>query len=225
MRISVVVIALGTFPIQTNFRAIFEFTLGWDPGDTFESLLSGTKKEHKPKLLSPIFFGGVGVLHVKGWGPKSSVCPSKPGKSISRRCPKSLRNKSLCSIFVPNFGSLNSFCVSVELGGRLFHNQSALRYVFLRKTLRKLCQPTRTRPKDQPSKPLRGRNGNKNLFRSKQCRSISRKRPFVHGLAKGGLAQKAPIGPKRALSGQFLLFPRGCGVRRNWSRSAPKRPR
>ena len=45
------------------------------------------------------------------------------------------------------------------------------------------------------------------------------------GLAKGGLARKAPIGPKRALSGQFLLFPRGCGVRRNWSRSAPKRPR
>ena len=45
------------------------------------------------------------------------------------------------------------------------------------------------------------------------------------GLAKGGLAQKAPIGPKRALSGQLLLFPRGCGVRRNWSRSAPKRPR
>ena len=24
---------------------------------------------------------------------------------------------------------------------------------------------------------------------------------------------------------QFLLFPRGCGVQRNWSRSAPKRPR
>ena len=45
------------------------------------------------------------------------------------------------------------------------------------------------------------------------------------GLAKGGLARKAPIGPKRALSGQSLLFPRGCGVRRNWSRSAPKRPR
>ena len=45
------------------------------------------------------------------------------------------------------------------------------------------------------------------------------------GLAKGGLARKGPIGPKRALSGQFLLFPRGCGVQRNWSRSAPKRPR
>ena len=41
----------------------------------------------------------------------------------------------------------------------------------------------------------------------------------------GGLARKGPIGPKRALSGQFLLFPRGCGVQRNWSRSAPKRPR
>ena len=38
------------------------------------------------------------------------------------------------------------------------------------------------------------------------------------------MARKAPIGPKRALSGQFPLFPRGGGVRRNWSRSAPKRP-
>ena len=45
------------------------------------------------------------------------------------------------------------------------------------------------------------------------------------GLAKGGLARKGPIVPKRVLSGQFLLFPRGCGVQRNWSRSAPKRPR
>ena len=34
------------------------------------------------------------------------------------------------------------------------------------------------------------------------------------GLANGGLARKAPIGPKRSLSGQFLLLPRGCGVRR-----------
>ena len=66
---------------------------------------SGTKKnEHKPKLLSPDIFRchPVGVLHVLGWGPKSSVCPSKPGKSNflggisrdfagkTRRCPKSL---------------------------------------------------------------------------------------------------------------------------------------
>ena len=50
---------------------------------------------------------------MKGWGPKSSIWPSKPGKSnffggisrdfagISRGCPKSLRKKSLGSIFVP----------------------------------------------------------------------------------------------------------------------------
>ena len=43
-------------------------------------------------------------------------------------------------------------------------------------------------------------------------------------LANGGLARKALIRPKRALSGQFLLFPRGCEVWRNWSWSAPKRP-
>ena len=30
------------------------------------------------------------------------------------------------------------------------------------------------------------------------------------GLANAGLARKASIGPKRAFSGQFLLFPRGC---------------
>ena len=72
---------------------------------------SGKKKEPKPRLFGPS--GGVGVFHVKGWGPKSSVCPSKPGKpnffggisrdfaGMSRRCPKSLRKKSLCSIFVP----------------------------------------------------------------------------------------------------------------------------
>ena len=68
---------------------------------------------------------------------------------------------------------------------------------------------------------------------SRRRAKSQRKKEFVlkffgeiqRGLAKGGLARKAPIGPKRALSGQFLLFPRGCGVRRNWSRSAPKRPR
>ena len=32
------------------------------------------------------------------------------------------------------------------------------------------------------------------------------------GLANGGLAEKVPTGPKRALSGEFLLFPRGCEV-------------
>ena len=57
--------------------------------------------------------GGAGVFRVKGWGPKSSVCPLKTRETkffggiswdfagISRKCPKSLRKKRLCSIFVP----------------------------------------------------------------------------------------------------------------------------
>ena len=44
--------------------------------------VSGTKKEPKPKLFeSGYLCGGVGVFHVNGWGPKSSVCPSKPRES------------------------------------------------------------------------------------------------------------------------------------------------
>ena len=69
------------------------------------------RKTSKPELSSSIFSGGVGVFHVHGWGPKNSVCPSKPGESnflggifrdfagISRRRPKSLRKKNWCSIF------------------------------------------------------------------------------------------------------------------------------
>ena len=61
---------------------------------------------------------------MKEWGPKSSVCPSKPGTSnffsgisrdfaaISRRCPKSLRKKSLCSIF----GTYKLWCSGSEKG-------------------------------------------------------------------------------------------------------------
>ena len=56
---------------------------------------------------------GWGFFHVKGRGPKSSVCPSKPRETktlagyprifggISRECPKSLRKKRLCSISRP----------------------------------------------------------------------------------------------------------------------------
>ena len=35
----------------------------------------------KPKFLVQMSSGGVGVFHVKGWGPKSLVCPSKPTKT------------------------------------------------------------------------------------------------------------------------------------------------
>ena len=78
-------------------------------------LTQGRKRNPNPNFLVRIFSSGVGVFHVKGWGPKSSACPSKPGKSnflggisrdfagISRRCPKSLRKKGLCSISVPYY--------------------------------------------------------------------------------------------------------------------------
>ena len=64
-----------------------------------------TKRSTNLNFWVQIFSGRVGVLHMKGWGPKSSVCPLKPGKSnffggisrnfagISRRCPKCLRKK------------------------------------------------------------------------------------------------------------------------------------
>ena len=50
------------------------------------------KRNPNLNFLVQIFSGGVGVFHVKGWGPKSSVCPSKPGKpnffgGISRDLP------------------------------------------------------------------------------------------------------------------------------------------
>ena len=69
------------------------------------SLYSGTKKEHKPKLLSPDIFRWGRGLPREGVGAKSSVCPSKPGKSnflggisrdfagISQGRPKSLRKE------------------------------------------------------------------------------------------------------------------------------------
>ena len=75
--------------------------------------LKARKTNPNPNFWVRIFSGRVGVFHVNGWGPKSSIRPSKPGKSnflggisrdfagISRGRPKSLRKKSLCSISVP----------------------------------------------------------------------------------------------------------------------------
>ena len=42
---------------------------------------SSCETPHIGHLWVRIFSGGLGVFHVLGWGPKSSVCPSKPGKS------------------------------------------------------------------------------------------------------------------------------------------------
>ena len=67
----------------------------------FPRIVSGTKKDHTPKVLSPDVFRG----------PKSSVRPSKPGKSnflagmsrdfagISWRCPTSSRNEKVCVLY------------------------------------------------------------------------------------------------------------------------------
>ena len=38
----------------------------------------GRRRNLNPNFLVRISSGGVGVFHLKGWGPKSSVCPSKP---------------------------------------------------------------------------------------------------------------------------------------------------
>ena len=73
-------------------------------------MLQARKRNPNPNFLVWIFSGGVGVFRMKGWGPKSSVCPSKPGKSnffgrISRdipAVPEEFEKISLCSIFVPN---------------------------------------------------------------------------------------------------------------------------
>ena len=69
-------------------------------------LRSGTKKEPKPKLLSPDIFWWGGVFHVKGWVPKSSACPSKRGipgfcREIPEAPEKFEKKKRLGSIFGP----------------------------------------------------------------------------------------------------------------------------
>ena len=42
------------------------------------SSLREEKRNPDPNFAVRISSGGVGVFHVKGWGPKSWVCPSKP---------------------------------------------------------------------------------------------------------------------------------------------------
>ena len=45
------------------------------------SPMLGKEKEPKPKPFGSDILGWGGGLPREGWGPKSSVCPSKPGKS------------------------------------------------------------------------------------------------------------------------------------------------
>ena len=53
----------------------------WGPLVPISAYYQGGKRNPNPNLLVRIFSSGVGVFHVNGWGPKSSIRPSKPGKS------------------------------------------------------------------------------------------------------------------------------------------------
>ena len=84
----------------------------------------GGKRNPNLNFLVRRFSSGVGVFHVNGWGPKSSIRPSKPGKStflggisrdfagISRRRPRSLRKKVWVQFSFPilsrDFGNILS---------------------------------------------------------------------------------------------------------------------
>ena len=87
---------------------------------------------------------------MKGWGPKSSVCPSKPGKpnffggisrdfaGISRRRPKSSSKKSLCLIFLPYNRRISRFMadllrfIDVNAGGLRQKKLQAILHLSLR---------------------------------------------------------------------------------------------
>ena len=74
------------------------------------SLNQARKRNPNPNFWVRISSGGVGVFHVNGWGPKTSVCPSKSRETklfggvprdfagVSRGCTKSLR-KNVCVQF------------------------------------------------------------------------------------------------------------------------------
>ena len=73
------------------------------------------KARTNPNFWVRISSGGVGVFHVKGWGSKSSACPSKPRRTklfggmpwdlagISGGCPKCLRKNVCVQFSSPNF--------------------------------------------------------------------------------------------------------------------------
>ena len=86
----------STGPEPTSFTAML-----WELVGPNRSHASVKKKEHNPNFWVQTSSGGVRVLHTwSGWGPKSSVCPSKPTQTkpfgrisrifvgISRGCPK-----------------------------------------------------------------------------------------------------------------------------------------
>ena len=96
-------IHISNFCSRMPLRNIHELTFLWFG-------LPGPLLTH-PNFLVRIFSSGVGVFHVNGWGPKSLICPSKPGRSnflggisrdfagISRWCPQKFEKKRVCFQF------------------------------------------------------------------------------------------------------------------------------
>ena len=70
------------FPWKKNTRTPLLQFCSRLPGSQASRIFNQARKTN-PNLnfWARIFSGGVGDSHTKGWGPKSSVCPSKPGKS------------------------------------------------------------------------------------------------------------------------------------------------
>ena len=87
--------------------------------DEHDGCHSGRKFRQEKETQTQTFWSGYlrlgwGVFHAKGWGPKSSVCPSKPRETklvgrisrdfapgIFRKCPKSLRKISFVQFSDP----------------------------------------------------------------------------------------------------------------------------
>ena len=72
------------FLIKKDVMAFLNAKVAVRPAQTFDEKISDFQARKKNPNLNfwvRIFSGGVGVFHVKGWGPKSSVCPSKPRES------------------------------------------------------------------------------------------------------------------------------------------------
>ena len=69
----------GSTADQNDFKDDFERSRQIQiQANTVFELFAGKKRSTNPNFWVRISSGGVGVFHVKGWRPKSSVCPSKP---------------------------------------------------------------------------------------------------------------------------------------------------
>ena len=145
----------------------------FDP-DTRKTLVSGKRKEPKPKLFGPDISGvGRGVFHVKGWGAKKFGMPLETreiklfGRDIPGFCrdipaaPEKFEKNNLCSILVPYSGPLDRLNAILSLLHPLdrYRTPSAIGSAIGRPLSRPISHPdTGGSPQPPHSKPLRGLN-------------------------------------------------------------------